>query len=102
MPKTLKKWAGRKEPLVHNRIKELREALGMSSEELAFKCGMVNSTINGLELNQFGVHLNNYAIIAKVLGVSLEELLIFPDLEDFSMETLKANRVGKKSRTRAI
>ena len=59
------------------RIKELRQAKGLSQEELAFKAGVHRTYLGGIERGERNPALKNIAAIAEALGVSLSELFSF-------------------------
>lgn len=57
-------------------IRERREQLGMSQEELAIKCGYANrSTISKVEASGNSVSLGKLRIIAEALHVDVVDLL---------------------------
>ena len=56
------------------RVRDLREARGLSQEELAFKAGMHRTYLGGIERGERNPSLKNIAAIAEALGVSLSEL----------------------------
>lgn len=60
---------------VAGRIKNLRKKAGISQTELAEKCNVSKSMISKIESNKATIHLDLLMNIAKVLGVSLYELL---------------------------
>lgn len=57
------------------RIKFLRKEKGMSQEELAFEANVSRSMIGMIETAQNDITLSKLNRIAKVLGISLYELL---------------------------
>jgi len=60
------------------RVRELREAKGLSQEQFADKCGLDRTYISGIERGRRNVSLQNIEILAKALGVMIAEL--FGDL----------------------
>jgi len=70
--KTLEKQFG-------ERIRELRHAIGLSQEELAFKSGMHRTYLGGIERGERNPSLKNIASIAKALGATLAQLFSFDD-----------------------
>jgi transcriptional regulator with XRE-family HTH domain len=56
------------------RVRELRQAKGLSQEELAFKAGVHRTYLGGIERGERNPALKNIAAIAKALNVSLSEL----------------------------
>lgn len=59
------------------RVRELRQAKGLSQEELAFKAGVHRTYLGGIERGERNPSLRNIAAIAKALGVTLSELFLF-------------------------
>ena len=61
------------------RIRELRLAMRLSQEQLAFKSGMHRTYLGGIERGERNPSLKNIAAIAKALGVTLAQLFSFDD-----------------------
>ncbi len=59
------------------RVRELREANGLSQEELAFKVGVHRTYLGGIERGERNPSLKNIDSIANALGVSLAVLFLF-------------------------
>ena len=59
------------------RVRELREAKGLSQEELAFKAGVHRTYLGGIERGERNPSLKNISLIANALGISLAELFLF-------------------------
>jgi len=59
------------------RMRKLRQAKGLSQEELAFKSGVHRTYLGGIERGERNPSLKNIAAIAKALGVTLSELFLF-------------------------
>ena len=58
-----------------NRVKEIREEIGMSQEELSEKSGVSRTTISGLENNSIDVITNiTLEKIATALGKKVPEI----------------------------
>lgn len=57
------------------RLRELRNAKGLSQEAFAAACGLDRTYISGIERGRRNVSLRNIEVIAKALGVSLSELM---------------------------
>ena len=82
--------------MLHEQIKALRKAKGMSQEELAVQLHVVRQTVskweNGLSVPDADVVLR----IAEVLGVSVSQLLELPadsqDRLNLAEELAKANQ----------
>ena len=62
--------------LFGKRIKDLREATGLSQEKFALKIGMDRTYYSSVENGKRNVSLNNIKKIADGLGVSLSDLFI--------------------------
>lgn len=56
------------------RVRELREAMGISQEELAFRVGLDRTYISGIERGLRNVALKNIERLAGGLGVKVKEL----------------------------
>ena len=63
------------------RIKELRAARGMKQGELAELVGVRRETIIRLEKGQYNPSLKLAVDIARVFGVTVEEVFLFPEEE---------------------
>ena len=57
------------------RVRELRNASGLSQEAFAAKCGLDRTYISGIERGRRNVSLRNIQVIAKALGILLSELM---------------------------
>ncbi len=62
------------ESLFGTRIKELRNAKGLSQEKFALSIDMDRTYYASVESGKRNISINNISKIAKGLGVSLEEL----------------------------
>ncbi|MBS4172342.1 helix-turn-helix transcriptional regulator [Bacillus sp. FJAT-49736] len=60
-----------------NKIKELRQRLGMTQEALAYQCGVVRQTINCVENDKYDPTLDLAFKIAQNLQVKVDELFIY-------------------------
>jgi transcriptional regulator with XRE-family HTH domain len=56
------------------RVRELRQAKGLSQEELAFRAKVHRTYLGSIERGERNPALKNIAAIAKALEVSLSEL----------------------------
>jgi len=65
---TIKKKLGRA-------IRELRDDLGISQEELGFRAGIHRNYVGSVERGERNIAIENTHSIAKVLGVSVSELM---------------------------
>lgn len=57
---------------IGNRLRELREAQGLTTTQLAEMCGMSHSTISKVENGKWSVSLDLLSKIAGALGCSVE------------------------------
>ncbi len=61
---------------IGNKIRELRTSKGITQMDLAFKCNDIDySQINRIELGKINFSISYLPLIAKALGVSVDELL---------------------------
>ena len=65
--------------MIKNRIKEYRVRFDMKQEELASKVGVRRETIGNLEKGKYNPSLVLAGNIAKVFGVSIEEIFTVED-----------------------
>ena len=65
--------------MIKNRIKEFRVKYDMKQEELAAKVGVRRETIGNLEKGKYNPSLVLAWNIAKVFGVSIEEIFTVED-----------------------
>ena len=65
--------------MIRNRIKEYRVRFDMKQEELASKVGVRRETIGNLEKGKYNPSLVLAWNIAKVFGVSIEEIFTVED-----------------------
>ena len=65
--------------MIKNRIKEYRVRFDMKQEELASKVGVRRETIGNLEKGKYNPSLVLAWNIAKVIGVSIEEIFRVED-----------------------
>jgi transcriptional regulator with XRE-family HTH domain len=56
------------------RLRELRQATGLSQEAFAAACGLDRTYISGIERGKRNVSLRNIEMLAKALRVSISEL----------------------------
>ncbi|MEJ1250518.1 helix-turn-helix transcriptional regulator [Denitratimonas tolerans] len=57
------------------RIRALREAAGISQEELASRCGLHRTYVGSVERGERNISLENIVTIARALGVDPGSLL---------------------------
>jgi transcriptional regulator with XRE-family HTH domain len=56
------------------RVRELREAKGLSQEAFAEECRLDRTYISGVERGKRNIGIQNVRVIAKALGISLSSL----------------------------
>jgi len=59
------------------RVRQLRLAVNLSQEELAFKAGVHRTYLGSIERGERNPSLKNIAAIAKALDITLSELFSF-------------------------
>lgn len=64
------------------RIRELRKARKLSQEELADLVGTTRQTITSIEVGKYIASLPLAYKIARVFGLTIEEVFDFSDLEE--------------------
>lgn len=63
--------------LLKNKIKAIRNKLGITQEQLAKKCGVVRQTINCIENDKYDPTLELAFNLSKTLKVKVDELFIY-------------------------
>ncbi|BAH07402.1 hypothetical protein CKR_2351 [Clostridium kluyveri NBRC 12016] len=63
--------------LLKNKIKTIRNKLGITQEQLAKKCGVVRQTINCIENDKYDPTLELAFKLSKTLKVKVDELFIY-------------------------
>lgn len=66
---------------MRNRIRELRARYGFTQDELALRTGVRRETIVFLEKGKYNPSLRLAREIARVFGMTIEEVFIFDDEE---------------------
>jgi putative transcriptional regulator len=62
---------------VHNRIRDLRQAAGLSQQQLADRVGVTRQTINAIEQEKYSPTLELAFRLAREFGVGFEEVFRF-------------------------
>lgn len=65
--------------LIDERIKELRNKIGLTQKELAKRIGVTRNTVNSWEMALSAPSCNYLAELSKVFGVSADHLLNLDD-----------------------
>lgn len=66
---------------IGNRIRQLRNSVGISQEDLAYACGLNRNFIGQLERFEKSASVNTIDKIAKALGISLHEFFDFDEID---------------------
>ena len=66
------------------RIRELREAQGISQDKLSFSTGFHRTYIGMIERGERNISLSNMAVFAKVFELNLSELLDVKSINSFN------------------
>lgn len=62
---------------MNNKVKELREAVGLTQKELGEKVGVSRQAVNAIETGKFDPSIWLAYDLAKFFGTSIEELFDF-------------------------
>lgn len=63
---------------IGNRIRQLREAKGWTTNRLANQCGISQSFLRSVELNEKGISVENLALVCTTLGISMKAFFDLP------------------------
>lgn len=66
---------------IGHRIIELREVKGWSTNRLANLCGLSQSFLRSVELNEKGISVENLALLCETLGISLRDFFDVPQAD---------------------
>jgi len=66
---------------MHNRVRKLREELGISQKELGERVSVSRQAINAIETGKFDPSIWLAYDLAKMFGVSIEFLFIFEEAD---------------------
>ncbi len=66
---------------VKNRVRALREAMGITQAELAVRTGVSRQAINAIETGKYDPSIGLAHALSKVFGRMIEEIFIFEDGE---------------------
>lgn len=58
-----------------NRVRELREKIGISQEELAYRAELHRTYISSIERGAQNISIRNIEKLAKALGITMKELV---------------------------
>lgn len=65
-----------------NKLRELREMMAMTQEDLAASTGVSRQTIISLERGKYNPSINLAHRLAQVFHLTIEEIFIFEESED--------------------
>lgn len=74
------------------RIRELRENLKLSQEQLSFSTGFHRTYIGMIERGERNISLTNMAVFAKVFKISLSDLIDTKGLNSYSKYETKTQK----------
>jgi putative transcriptional regulator len=69
-----------------NRIEEIRKSRGIRQEELAQQLGVSRQTISSLETGRYNPSIFLAYKVAKLFGMTIEEVFVFEDAEQEESE----------------
>ncbi len=64
-----------------NRVREKREAMGLTQAELAGRTGVSRQAINAIETGKYDPSIGLAYALSKVFGCAIEDIFIFEDGE---------------------
>lgn len=73
---------------IGKRITQLREDRGWTTNRLANLCGLSQSFLRAVELEEKGISVENLELVCQALGISLRGFFDVPNREDGPDETL--------------
>lgn len=83
-----------------NRIRDLREKLGITQEQLGDMVGASRQAINAIETEKFEPSIWLAYDISKVFGISIEEVFLFEESPKRSRsDSSRSNSYGDKTIT---
>jgi putative transcriptional regulator len=66
---------------MNNRIQALREAMGLTQEEVARRVGVTRQTINAIENNKYNPTLDLAFRLARLFGSPVDEVFLYEPKE---------------------
>ena len=76
-----------------NRLYELRKKNGLSQEELADKLGISRQAVSKWERAEASPDTDNLILLAKLYGITLDELLNTEDAKDLALENQESDQL---------
>lgn len=67
---------------IGERIRQLRESQGWTTNHLANRCGISQSFLRSVELGDKGISVEYLTLICESLDISLKDFFDFPDQQD--------------------
>lgn len=71
---------------VKNRVRAMREALGLTQAELAGRSGVSRQAINAIETGKYDPSIGLAYALSKVFGCAIEDIFIFEKGEENEAE----------------
>jgi transcriptional regulator with XRE-family HTH domain len=76
-----------------NRLYELRKKNGLSQEELADKLGISRQAVSKWERAEASPDTDNLILLARLYGITLDELLNTEDAKDLALENQESDQL---------
>lgn len=73
---------------IGRRIIELREQKGWTTNRLANQCGLSQSFLRSVEMNQKGMSVESVELICDTLGITLKAFFDMPGMNDTEQDVL--------------
>lgn len=73
---------------IGHRIIELREQKGWTTNRLANQCGLSQSFLRSVEMNQKGISVESLELICDTLGMTLKTFFDIPGVNDTEQDVL--------------
>jgi len=70
-------------PKIHNRIRELRTARGLTQQQLADAVGVSRQSINSIERNRYVPSLALALTFSRIFGCSTDEIFVLEAPHEF-------------------
>lgn len=86
---------------IGRRIIELRESKGWTTNRLANLCGLSQSFLRSVEMNEKGISVESLELICDTLGITLKAFFDIPGLHDTHHDTLlrQIERLNEKQKS---
>lgn len=77
---------------IGSRLRELREAQGLTTTQLGERCGLTQSTISKVENGKWSVSLDILSKVCEVLGAKMDIVKIIPDYRVAIEQLIELNK----------